>query len=512
MKSRFVTAWVLVCSAVMALSGCGGGGGDGGGGGGGGTPTPVAPTISTAPASVTIDVGQSANFSVVANGDAPLAYQWQQGGTDIAGATSANLSLTPTASTPVPQEIRVRVTNAAGSVTSAAALLTVRDPLVVTPVTLAAGYGYTLAVRADGRVLAWGQMHGGSAAGDTNSLTPLLLTGLADVRAVTADGSGNYRSLALVRDGSAVGWGEASPFGANPASGGTAFVAPPTAMPLLGASRQAVHCGAFAGEGNPGAAFTFMLRVDGTVAYAPAAVTRPATGPHSSSSALVPGLSNVVTLVEHHSANSCRPHAIKADGTIWKLEATLTDTTDAATGTQVRSYAMGMTQITGLPAVRSGSCGGFSGIEACVVVANDGTVWAWGHISYSSWLPGPRIGTTAYTAPAQMPVLANVVEVSTGDGAVAFARDQAGALWSWSAAGGGVFRLGRGDGSGDVTPRIVALPAAATHITSSASHAAALLDDGTVWTWGRTQWGQRGDGTQETVTLEPFQVPGVNLR
>src|SRR5690348_14978731 len=52
--------------------------------------TVVAPTITTQPASQTVTAGQTATFSVVASGTAPLSYQWQKNGATISGATSAS--------------------------------------------------------------------------------------------------------------------------------------------------------------------------------------------------------------------------------------------------------------------------------------------------------------------------------------------------------------------------------------------------------------------------------------
>lgn len=57
---------------------------------------PVAPTITTEPQSATVTVGQTARFTVVATGTAPLSYQWQKNQTNISGATSASYT-TPAA-------------------------------------------------------------------------------------------------------------------------------------------------------------------------------------------------------------------------------------------------------------------------------------------------------------------------------------------------------------------------------------------------------------------------------
>ncbi len=55
-----------------------------------GTAAATAPTITTPPANQTVTAGQTASFSVVAAGTAPLSYQWQKNGANIAGATSSS--------------------------------------------------------------------------------------------------------------------------------------------------------------------------------------------------------------------------------------------------------------------------------------------------------------------------------------------------------------------------------------------------------------------------------------
>src|SRR4029077_19458863 len=85
----------------------------------------VAPTITTQPANQTVTSGQTATFSVVAGGTAPLSYQWQKNGTAISGATSA--SYTPPTETTADSgaTFAVVVSNSAGSATSRSAKLNV---------------------------------------------------------------------------------------------------------------------------------------------------------------------------------------------------------------------------------------------------------------------------------------------------------------------------------------------------------------------------------------------------
>src|SRR6266566_1643669 len=85
----------------------------------------VAPTITTPPANQTVTAGQTATFTVVAAGTAPLSYQWQKNGVNIAGATAASYTTPATTTSDSGSTFDVVVTNTAGTVTSAAATLTV---------------------------------------------------------------------------------------------------------------------------------------------------------------------------------------------------------------------------------------------------------------------------------------------------------------------------------------------------------------------------------------------------
>jgi len=95
----------------------------------------VAPTITTQPANQTVTGGQPATFSVVATGTAPLSYQWQKNGANIAGATSASYTTPATATADNGSTFDVVVSNSAGSVTSNTATLTVNASTVMPTIT-----------------------------------------------------------------------------------------------------------------------------------------------------------------------------------------------------------------------------------------------------------------------------------------------------------------------------------------------------------------------------------------
>jgi hypothetical protein len=86
---------------------------------------PIAPTITTQPANQSVAAVQSATFSVVAAGTAPLTYQWQKNNANITGATSASYTTPATVSADNGSTFRVVVSNSAGNITSSSATLTV---------------------------------------------------------------------------------------------------------------------------------------------------------------------------------------------------------------------------------------------------------------------------------------------------------------------------------------------------------------------------------------------------
>jgi hypothetical protein len=121
---------------------------------GGGT-TVTAPSITTQPMSQSVNAGQTAMFSVVASGTAPLAYQWQKNSVNISGATGSSYTTPATTSADNGKTFRVLISNSAGSVTSSSATLTVNTVAQTNnatfvsqsvPTSMTAGQGYSVSV------------------------------------------------------------------------------------------------------------------------------------------------------------------------------------------------------------------------------------------------------------------------------------------------------------------------------------------------------------------------------
>jgi glucose/arabinose dehydrogenase len=85
----------------------------------------TAPSITTHPASQTVQPGATVTFSVTASGPPPLRYQWQRDGVDIPGATSQSYTIASVTQSDNGARFRARVTNDFGNVISNEAVLTV---------------------------------------------------------------------------------------------------------------------------------------------------------------------------------------------------------------------------------------------------------------------------------------------------------------------------------------------------------------------------------------------------
>lgn len=87
-----------------------------------------APSIGKQPVSQSVVAGKSATFSVTAAGTGPLNYQWSKNSSPISGAASASYTTPATSASDNGSRFAVTITNTLGSVTSAAATLTVNVP------------------------------------------------------------------------------------------------------------------------------------------------------------------------------------------------------------------------------------------------------------------------------------------------------------------------------------------------------------------------------------------------
>lgn len=190
--------------------------------------------------------------------------------------------------------------------------------------------------------------------------------------------------------------------------------------------------------------------------------------------------------------------ALKTDGTLWAWGGN--DYGQLGNGTVV-SAAQPVQVLDQVTAVSAGD-------YHVAAIRADGTLWTWGDNLYGQLGDGSR---DSVSAPHQ--VLADVRFAVMGDyHAAAISTD--GTLYTWGSNLDG--QLGNGglgdttdEGTGatlQLTPTAVSLPAAVSNVTVGAGHTAAILSDGTLWTWGRNDAMQLGLTEAGAQVWEPGQV------
>lgn len=173
------------------------------------TVTQRPPTIQEQPMHRTSPPGGEVAFQVRATGSAPLSYQWFLNGNSIAEATGPLLNVTGVDGS-MGGIYTVQVSNTQGSVTSQGARLDVLPVIAVgnnqfgqanvpteaaDAVSLAAGYGFSLALTRSGKVIAWGDSR------NSKLKVPPQATNIIAIAAL------GEHSLALRKNGTVMAWG-----------------------------------------------------------------------------------------------------------------------------------------------------------------------------------------------------------------------------------------------------------------------------------------------------------------
>ena len=136
-----------------------------------------------------------------------------------------------------------------------------------------------------------------------------------------------------------------------------------------------------------------------------------------------------------------------------------------------------------------------AGYDFRLAIKSDGTLWAWGNNNIGQL--GDETQTTRKT-PVRIGQESNWASVSAGwDHTLAIKKD--GTLYAWGDNGAGQLGVPAA-GSWTATPVLVGSPVAGhkwTAVAAAESHSLGLLDDGSLWAWGRNAWGDLGDGTTD---------------
>jgi alpha-tubulin suppressor-like RCC1 family protein len=135
-----------------------------------------------------------------------------------------------------------------------------------------------------------------------------------------------------------------------------------------------------------------------------------------------------------------------------------------------------------------------------IAIKTDGTLWAWGQGSFGCLGLG---STTSYSSPKQVGSLTNWKDISNGlYSSLAIKTD--GTLWSWGWNDYG--QLGLGNTTSYSSPKQVGLLTDWLSIAASGYYGfLAVKTNGTLWAWGRNNYGQLGLGNT-TPYSSPKQV------
>ncbi|MCL6591934.1 MAG: putative Ig domain-containing protein [Firmicutes bacterium] len=354
---------------------------------------------------------------------------------------------------------------------------------------VSAGENHSLALKSDGTVWAWGyNLDGELGIGTMNHQnTPSQVQELSGVISIAA-GAGH--SLALKSDGTVWAWGRNWD---GQLGNGTSVNYETTPVPVQGLSGVIfIACGQN---------HSLALKSDGSI-WTWGKNNYGQLGEGSTNNRNIPiqvaGLSGIIAV----SGGAGHSLALKSDGSVWAWG----DNYYGQLGDGTTNSQSSPIQVPGL----NGAISVFCSAENSLVLKSDGTVWAWGRNQVGQLGDGTYLNRYH---PIQINSLNHVKEIAGGSSHTII-RKSDGTIWSWGS--NDQEQLGDGTSINKNNPmQINGLSDHESHIISvfcGGRHSIILKSDGTVWTWGRNDYGQLGDGTTATRTL-PIQIKELtNIR
>jgi alpha-tubulin suppressor-like RCC1 family protein len=187
--------------------------------------------------------------------------------------------------------------------------------------------------------------------------------------------------------------------------------------------------------------------------------------------------------------------AIKTDGTLW--------TWGNGSNGRLGDNTSGTNRLTPVPVFGGGTNWKqvSAGYRQASAIKTDGTLWTWGNNSYGQL--GVNDTNTRCTPVQTSAGGNNWKQVSCGGGHTAAIKTD-GTLWTW----GGNLMGQIGDNTSG-TNRLTPVPVfgAGTNwkqVFPGGENSAAIKTDGTLWVWGRNNFGQIGDNTSGINRLTPI--------
>jgi len=352
-------------------------------------------------------------------------------------------------------------------------------------VAIAAGVSHAIAIRSDGRVLAWGRNdYGALGIGNTEgvpssrpkkSICPLLKSPRL--------AASNY-SLALNNDGTVSAWGVNDRGqlgdGTNGPGGAPATVAGMSGVDLVSA----------------GASFSIAHQSDGglwTWGQNAAGKWEEGTNADAWTPVTAPAIAGVIAIA----GGGGHSLALTNKGMVWTWG--LNDAGQLGNGTLVSTSTPSLVgQISGSTVAIA------AGGRHSAALASDGTVWTWGLNDHGQLGNGTIVSGST---PTLVNGLQEVVSLATGSvHSAALTSD--GTVWTWGLNASG--QLGNGTFTEQHVPVVVSgMTTSVIAIATGWNHTIALTSDGKVWTWGSNDHGQLGDGTL-VDNKTPFLVSSLS--
>jgi alpha-tubulin suppressor-like RCC1 family protein len=475
------------------------------------------PVVTEQPQSTTVAVGQSAVFDAAAMGVPTPTIQWEvstNAGTSwstIAGASTDQLTIASTKVSESGSEYRAAFTNLAGTATSAPATLTVATnhysavawgdnlyrqlgngtaigmstlPVSVSNLkfvtAIAAGGRHSLALLANGSVVAWGNNEFGQL-GDGTQATRSVPVAVAGLSGVTAVAAGANHSLALMSNGTVMAWGS-NEFGQLGNGSVLDSETPVMVKGLTGVRAIAA-----------GASHSLALMSNGTVmAWGNNELGELGTG--SVKSSTVPVAVKGLTGVSAISAGGESSLALLAKGTVDAWGSNESDQLGYSTGEEVFSDVPApVSGLSGITAIAEG-------YTHSLALTGSGTVMAWGEDAFGELGAGST--SPPRETPAAVPGLSGVTAVSAGrQDSVALLGG--GSVMTWGTDTRGT--LGNGtSGAASAVPVTVLGIGKVADIAAGGTHALAFGEPKPTITAVSPQVGPTSGGTTVTLTGAGF--------
>jgi len=371
------------------------------------------------------------------------------------------------------------------------------QPSISTTPAIAAGGFFSLGLKSDGTLWAWGKGY---------TPVPTIVSGVSGVTAVSA----YSHVMALKSDGTVWVWGE-NTYG-QLGDGTTSKSSMP--KPFNGISGvNAV---------GAGSSFSVVLKSDGTVwSWGSNELGQFGNGTYDTPITSTPVQAMGIANAKEIAVGDYYAVALLKDGTVWGWGINQYGQLGVTTNDQCRQWSANW-NCSKTP-VKAGNLDKVIAIAAgsnhTLALKSDGTVWAWGLNT------GGQLGdgtTTNSVTPKRVPLLTNIAAIAAGSNHSLALRSD-GTVWTWgwndlwqlgyatsdSCTGGGLF------GSAvpcSKTPTRVPGISGISVIAGGSSHSLALKPDGAVWAWGMGKYyGQLGNNI--TVdSLVPVQAVGAGAQ